>query len=303
MSILRLSHVELRVPDLELATAYYSEVVGMIETGRDSSRVFLKCWDEHQHHSVILTMEPTHGLNHFGFKVTDAEDLDHYQERLEAAGVVVRRYAADEWAPGHGTSIRFTLPSGHEMELVHGMRQVGNLLPQTNPPPRPMGLVGIAPPRVDHVFLTAEEVDTNTMFLAEHLDFRLTEQVIGDDGFQIVSWLEVSHRSHDIAFITGPNGGLHHFAYWVDGWNELRSAADVCVYHGVNIEMNPTRHGATRGQCLYFFDAVGNRNEMFTGGYWVDPGSEPITWTEAEMGRAMFYYDGVVNQQFLTVHS
>ena len=34
MSILRLSHVEIRVPDLELATAYYTEVVGMYETGR-----------------------------------------------------------------------------------------------------------------------------------------------------------------------------------------------------------------------------------------------------------------------------
>ncbi len=90
MSILRLSHVEIRVPDLELATAYYSEVVGMIETGRDASRVFLKCWDEHQHHSVVLTLEPTHGLNHFGFKVTDAGDLDEYQARLEAAGVPVR---------------------------------------------------------------------------------------------------------------------------------------------------------------------------------------------------------------------
>ena len=126
---------------------------------------------------------------------------------------------------------------------------------------------------------------------------------MGDDGYQIASWLEVSHRSHDIAFITGPNGGLHHFAYWVDGWNDLRNAADACVYHGVNVETNPTRHGATRGQCLYFFDPLGNRNEMFTGGYWVDPGAEPVTWTEAEMGRAMFYYDGVVNQQFLTVHS
>ena len=41
MTILRLSHVELRVPDLELATAYYSEVVGMVETGRDAQRVFL----------------------------------------------------------------------------------------------------------------------------------------------------------------------------------------------------------------------------------------------------------------------
>ena len=29
-------------------------------------------------------------------------------------------------------------------------------------------------------------------------------------------------------------------------------------------------------------DPVGNRNEMFTGGYWVDPGAEPITWTEEE---------------------
>jgi catechol 2,3-dioxygenase len=42
---------------------------------------------------------------------------------------------------------------------------------------------------------------------------------------------------------------------------------------------------------------------MFTGGYWVDPDAEPITWTESEMGRAIFYYDGVVNQKFLTVHT
>jgi len=35
----------------------------------------------------------------------------------------------------------------------------------------------------------------------------------------------------------------------------------------------------------------------------VDPEEPPITWTEAEMGRAIFYYDGVVDQHFLTVHS
>ena len=46
MGILRLSHVEVRVPDLELATAYYTEVLGLLETGRDAERVFLKCWDE-----------------------------------------------------------------------------------------------------------------------------------------------------------------------------------------------------------------------------------------------------------------
>ena len=303
MGILRLSHVEIRVPDLELATAYYSEVVGLIETARESERVFMKCWDEHQHHSVVLVYAPTHGLNSFGFKVTDEADLDHYAGRLEAAGVEVQRLEKGEWGPGHGQAIRFDLPSGHRMELVHGMEQVGNLLPRTNPPPRPMNLTGMAPPRLDHLFLTAEEVDTVTVFLREVLDFRLTEQVMGDDGFQIATWLEVSHTSHDIAVITGSNRGLHHFAFWVDDWNDLRNAADACAYHGVHIETNPTRHGVTRGQCLYFFDPCGNRNEIFTGGYWVDPDAEPITWTEAEMGRALFYYDGVVNQKFLTVHT
>ena len=44
MGILRLSHVEVRVPDLELATAYYTEVIGLYETAREQDRVFLKCW-------------------------------------------------------------------------------------------------------------------------------------------------------------------------------------------------------------------------------------------------------------------
>ena len=83
----------------------------------------------------------------------------------------------------------------------------------------------------------------------------------------------------------------------------LSCSADICAYHGVRIDAGPTRHGATRGWGLYFFDPAGNRNEVYTGGYWADPDREPVTWTEAQMGRAVFYYEGVVDQDFLTVHS
>lgn len=303
MAILRLSHVEIKVPDLELATAYYTEVLGLVETAREPERVYLKCWDEHQHHSVVLTYAPAYGLAHMGWKVESLDDLDFYAARLEAAGVPLKRLEGAEVGVGGGSVIRFETPSGHQMELIHGMEQVGNLLPLTNPPPKPLGLVGIAPPRIDHVFLTVEDVNVMTAFLQEVLDFHLTEQVVGDDGFQIATWLEVSHSSHDIALVTGADGGLHHFAFWVDDWNDIRTASDVLAYHGVRIETNPTRHGATRGHCIYFFDPAGNRNEVFTGGYWSDPDEPPITWTEGEMGRALFYYDGVVNQRFLTVHS
>ena len=91
--ILRLQHVEVRVPDLELCTAYYTEVVGLIEVAHEEGRVFLKCWDEHEHHSVVLRQAPTYGLDHMSFKVAEATYLDYYTDRVEKAGIAVKRFA------------------------------------------------------------------------------------------------------------------------------------------------------------------------------------------------------------------
>ena len=215
----------------------------------------------------------------------------------------VKRFAARELGPGWGEAIRFESPSGHLVELTHGTERIGNMLPKTNPPPRPQDLVGIAPPRLDHVFVMAEDVEAFTAFFTDLLEFRLTEQILANDGHQLATFLERCHTPHDIAVITGPNGALHHFAFWLDDWNGIRDAADTLAYHGVKIDVAPTRHGVTRGYTTYFFDPAGNRNELFTGGYWVDPDFEPITWTEEEMGRAIFYYHRQVNERFFTVHS
>src|SRR5205085_5528025 len=88
-----------------------------------------------------------------------------------------------------------------------------------------------------------------------------------------------THSPHDLAFIPGNPGGMHHFAFWLDDWSEIGRAADVIVRGGSTIDAGPTRHGITRGHTIYFFDPSGNRNEVFTGGYWADPRMEPITWT------------------------
>src|ERR1700761_6981208 len=98
--ILRLQHVEVRVPDLELCTAYYTEVVGLIETAHDEGRVFLKCWDEHEHHSVVLRQAPTYGLDHMSFKVAEREDLDYSTERMKKREIALKRSARAEWGPG-----------------------------------------------------------------------------------------------------------------------------------------------------------------------------------------------------------
>ncbi len=303
MGILRLSHAEVRVPDLELAHAYYAEVVGLVETAREPDRVFMKGWDEHQHHSLILTAAPTYGLETLGFKVDSLASLDQLEAAIADDGIHSDRFEPGDLGPGSGKVVRFTAPSNHTIDLVYGMEQVGNGLPLLNPPIAPPDLVGMHPPRIDHIFLMCEDVDGICEFFRKVLGFRLTEQIMANDGHQLAVFLERSHSSHDIAFITGPNGAFHHVAFYVDDWNDLRAGADTCAYHGVRVDAGPTRHGATRGCGLYFFDPAGNRNELFTGGYWFDPDDEPTTWTEAEMGRAIFFYQGQVNAAFMTVHS
>lgn len=303
MGILRLSHVEIRVPDLELATAYYTEVMGLLESAREPDRVYLKCWDETDHHSVVLRYHPRPGLEHVSFKVETDDDLATLERAVEAYGCSVRRVSAGEEELGHGEALRFEAPSGHQVELVRHLDRVGRLLRTTNPPPEPQGLAGIHPPRLDHILLTTEEVGDHASFFINVLGFRLVEQLLSHEGHQLGVWLERSRHPHDIALVVGPNGGLHHFAFWLDSWDEVRRAADILAYHSVAIDVGPTRHGITRGHTIYFFDPLGNRNEVFSGGYRVDSDWEPITWTEDQIGRAIFYYEGELVDRFMTMHT
>ena len=158
MGILRLAHVDVRTPDLELSTAYYTEVLGLQLAGRDEDAVYLKCWDEEDHHSFQLRYDPRTGLDLFTFRVEREDDLAELEKAVKRYGCQVQRISRGE-AVGQGESIRFEIPSGQMMELVWDLEKTGNLLGKLNPSPvPPPDLPGIAPPRLDHMLINAEEV-------------------------------------------------------------------------------------------------------------------------------------------------
>lgn len=306
MGILRLSHVDVTVTDLDLATAYYTEVMGMQISARDADSVYLKCWDEDDHHSLRLRYAPRVGFDLMTFKVQHEDDLSDLENAVARYGFPVQRLSKGE-ALGQGESIRFETPSGHTMELVHEVDKIGaddrkeRWVKLMDKDPSVSGI--IAPPRMDHLLVTAEEVGESTQFYMDVLGFRITEQLVDGNGHQMATWLERSHSPHDLAIVHGPSGGLHHFAYWLDDWDDVRDAADVLAYNGIQLDIGPTRHGITRGSTIYFFDPLGTRNEVFTGGYRPDPDFPTITWTEDNIGRAVFYYEGEINQRFMRVHT
>ncbi|WP_374626848.1 catechol 2,3-dioxygenase [Pandoraea sp.] len=303
--VLRPGHVALRVLDMDAAIKHYTEVIGLIETGRDDQgRVFLKAWDEHDHHSVILRETDRAGMDFMGFRVDSDSTLERLAAELAQCGL-----AADlTWLPAGdlqytGRRLRFTVPTGHSIELYAHKDKLGCATGDVNPDPWPDGLRGMAPGRFDHCLLYGDDLDGTVKLFREVLGFTLAEQIVaGPENMLIGAFLTCSNKAHDVAFIRHPEKNkFHHASFSLDNWGEVLRAADIISKREVSLDIGPTRHGITRGETIYFFDPSGNRNEVFSGGYIHYPDKPTITWTEAEIGKAIFYHDRKLNEAFLSV--
>lgn len=312
--VMRIGHANLRVMDMAASLRHYENVLGMKRTMEDKhGNVYLKCWDEWDKYSLILTPSDRAGLEHVAYKVERDSDLDDIRRKAEAWGVKTE-ILPEGVLPATGRMLRFNLPSGHEMRLYAMKEYVGTEVGTTNPDPWPDNLKGAGAHWLDHCLLMCElnpetgvnKVADNTRFVTEVLDFFLTEQVtVGPGGsIQAATWLARTTTPHDIAFVGGPRAGLHHISFFLDEWNDVLKAADVMAKNKVKIDVTPQRHGITRGYTIYFFDPSGNRNETFAGlGYLAQRDRPVTTWTEDQLGSGIFYHTGELVPSFTDVYT
>lgn len=300
--VLRPGHCALRVMAMGPALTHYVERLGLLKTGEDAQgRVYLKGWDEHDSFSIVLREADAPGIDYLAFKVLSSADLDRFEVALRDYGCKVERIVAGE-LNGCGHRIRFEIPSGHQIELYADKDYVGTSVGNRNPHPWPEGLKGMKASRFDHCLLYGPQLADVADLFINVLGFNLTERVVTPDGTMIAAFLSCSNKAHDIAFIehAEPNK-LHHASFLLNTWEEVLNAADLMSMHDIPIDIGPTRHGITRGRTIYFFDPSGNRNEVFCGDYAWYPDREPITWETEHLGRAIFYHDRRLNENFLNV--
>ncbi|MDY0329155.1 MAG: catechol 2,3-dioxygenase [Thiomonas sp.] len=314
MGVMRIGHASLKVMDMAEAVRHYEKVIGMKTTMQDKQgNVYLKCWDEWDKYSLVLTPSDQAGLNHVAYKVQHDADLDALRQRIEAYGISTTMLP-EGTMPATGRMLQFDLPSGHEMRLYATKEFVGTDVGSVNPDPWPDDIKGAGAHWLDHCLLMCEldpetgvnKVAENTRFVMECLDFGLAEQVmVGPDSrIQAATWLYRTTTPHDIAFVGGPRRGLHHISFFLDSWHDVLKSADIMAKNKVRIDVAPTRHGITRGETIYFFDPSGNRNETFAGlGYLTQPDRPVTTWTEDHMGSGIFYHTGELVPSFTEVYT
>nr|WP_244873724.1 catechol 2,3-dioxygenase [Cupriavidus numazuensis] len=292
------------------ALKHYTEVLGLIEVARDDQgRVFLKAWDEHDHHSVVLREADEAGMDYMGWLVDSHGSLEALAAAVKESGLCTNL----EWIPAGehpatGVRFRFVIPTGHVMELYAKKEKVGNDCgedgPDINPRPWPDGLRGMAPSRFDHCLLYGDDLDGTVELFTKVLGFGVAEQVMAgpDKSLMIGAFLSCSNKAHDVAFIRQPvKGKFHHASFHLGSWEQVLRAGDIISRTRTSIDIGPTRHGITRGETIYFFDPSGNRNEVFCGGYVYYPDKPTITWWEQELGAGIFYHDRKLNEAFLSV--
>jgi catechol 2,3-dioxygenase-like lactoylglutathione lyase family enzyme len=112
-----LTHLALAVTDLDRAATFYKNVFGSIEIYRSPDFVQLQTpgtWDV----LVLQTGKPavgrSGGIEHFGFRLQHAEDIDAAAAAVRAAGGVVKEQG--EFVPGE-PYLFATDPEGYEIEI------------------------------------------------------------------------------------------------------------------------------------------------------------------------------------------
>jgi catechol 2,3-dioxygenase len=292
--ISQLSHVEIVTPRLEQSRQFFIEVMGLLETARTQSSIYLRAWRNFFHHDLVLTEGETPALGHVGWRSAGEAALETAVARLEKAGAGLGWHIGE---PGRPRGYRYRSPGGHVHEIFWNAERwtpPPDLAPTYPNRPQRYQPRGVAVNHIDHVTISTADIMGDVAFFRDTLDYRFTEWTVLDDksDLPVFAMMTTNEQSHDLGLLgdhSGILGRIHHLAYWLEQRLDVERAADMLMEAGVPIEYGPGRHGMGFQTYLYFREPGGMRIELNSGGWRnYQPDWQPVRWTPAQ-GSNDFY--------------
>ena len=270
-NILRCSHIDYAVKNLDASRRFYVDTLGLIETERTRDALYLRGIEEQTHHCYVLRESETPGVYAVGFKVAFEEDLDILERHLNKLGLPT------EWVERHAEqrTLATQSPQGMPLEFHARMDRVPTMMRAYD------AYRGCHPQRFDHFNCFTPNAQETYAFFVRELGFRLTEYTLTEKGDMWAAWMHRKGNVHDMALTNGEGPRLHHSALWVPTAMNIIHLLDLMATTGYveNIERGPGRHGISNAFFLYVRDPDGHRIELYTCDYLtVDPDLEPRKW-------------------------
>jgi catechol 2,3-dioxygenase-like lactoylglutathione lyase family enzyme len=127
--IAHLAHLELLTPKPEESLSFFTNIVGLHESGRANNSVYLRAWGDFERSTLKLTAAKTSGIGRVAFRARSAEVLAQLAEHLGANGVKGNWIDGDI---GHGPAFRVSDPDGHAIEIYYETERYLRLLGADN---------------------------------------------------------------------------------------------------------------------------------------------------------------------------
>jgi catechol-2,3-dioxygenase len=236
--ITAIHHAALRVADLDEAFSRWTRILGL--TGeRFDDYALLRCL----HEDFCLLLRPSSakpGLEYVAYELMPGLTLADATAELNQRQVIVKEIDV----PMREKGLHLADPDGNGIVLL-----------ERRPPadPRPAEMVfsetvpGFHPRRFGHINYLTENVKRAEQWYVEILDFAVTDW-IGEEGL----WLHVNALHHTTAFLEKGFNHIHHIAFELVDWGELRVALDHLGKNRRSLVWGPGRHGMARNLFSYF---------------------------------------------------
>ena len=242
----KLLAVEIGVPDLDAASAFYEEVWGLVPVERtDSVRYFRAAGPDC--YVLALHRRPQPGLVRVRLAAASRAAVDALAGRVRQAKGEVEEAPATLSVPGGGYGFSFRDPEGREFQIVSDAESHAAGTP---PNDRPW--------RLSHVVLNSPDIDRAAAFLGEALGFRLRDRT------RKACFMGCGADHHSMAFSDRRNSAISHVAYELPSLDaELRGCGRL-KRAGLKIEWGVGRHGTGENVFAYYVDPNGYAIEYTT---------------------------------------
>jgi catechol 2,3-dioxygenase len=246
VSISRIGHVSLRVPDLDDWTRFFCEIVGLRVVERSADEVFLTA--SHRHHEIRLTGGYPYACETVGLDVRSEDELQVLIGRAHRHGLAV---TADGPAIGARRVVRVEGPDLPPVELCCGTERVEISYDGS------YETVGPRPRKLGHLTLQSATYQETAEVLEEVFGFRLSDSVPN-----LFRWYRCNADHHGIGLGPGENR-LHHYAFELSCFEEFRQLGDHLFRRDLEMVWGPGRHGPGNNLFAYFRDPGGGLVEMY----------------------------------------
>jgi catechol 2,3-dioxygenase len=228
-----LRSVHMGLPDLDVATRYYTELWGLNAVAKTKESVFLRGTGA-DYYILALHRNPEPRLLRIDLAIQTRARADALRSSLEKSGIEVTPSGpiAD---PGGGYGFLFRDPvEGRVFRIIADAEQHLDCTDRAD-----------KPRKLSHIVLNSP--DREAKFFTEQLGFKLIDQT------KTITFLNCNPDHHSIAlFISKDGSSFNHLAFEMQDMNSVMSATGNMIENGEEIGWGVGRHGPCDNVFCYF---------------------------------------------------